>query len=149
MLASPRMAALAVRLGSGQPVFMDATHGLLPYGYKLVSLVVIDEVNRVEPIGWAIVQHESGEVYAKVISTLKAAYERNANRREWSWQPSCFLTDNAQAEINGVRYVRWFIPRPRTHVLFAGIIDISIDNNYVVTPLTFVAHLPHSLFTIR
>ena len=103
------MAAYAVRLGSGKPVFMDATNGLLRYGYKLVTLLVVNEENRGGPIGWAIVQYESSKVYAKVISTLKAAYKRNANRGEWSWHPSCFLTDIAQAEINGVNMAQLLV----------------------------------------
>ena len=110
VIATPRMAQLAVRFGNDSPTFMDATHSMVKYNtYKLSTLVVLDEADSAEPIGWAIVEHETSEVYAKVLGCFKAVYELHANagrldnEARWRWQSPCFLVDNSEAEINGVR----------------------------------------------
>jgi hypothetical protein len=45
VLARRDMLTTAVRRGMGEPLFMDATHGLQKYGLKLVTVHVLDEEN--------------------------------------------------------------------------------------------------------
>jgi hypothetical protein len=45
VLARRSMLITAVRRGMGEPLFMDATHGLQKYGLKLVTVHVLDEEN--------------------------------------------------------------------------------------------------------
>jgi MULE transposase domain len=118
VIATPRMAKLGVRFGNDSPVFMDATHSMVKYdGFKLSTLMVLDEADAGEPVAWAVVQHETTEVYTKVISCVKEVFELHANTdraagmAKWTWTPPCFLTDNSDAEINGVRHV------PSSHYL--------------------------------
>lgn len=103
VVATPAMQDAAIKLGSGQPVFLDATHGLCKYGSKLTTLLAMDEECRGVPIAWAIVSHEEIVVYAKVLQTLKDVYELRAKRANWVWAPSCVLCDNSDKEIGGIR----------------------------------------------
>jgi hypothetical protein len=45
VLARRSMLITAVCRGMGEPLFMDATHGLQKYGLKLVTVHVFDEEN--------------------------------------------------------------------------------------------------------
>lgn len=110
VIATPRMAKLAVRFGSDGPVFMDATHSMVKYdGFKLSTLMVLDETNAAEPVAWAIIQRETAEVYSTVLCCVKSAFEMHANAERaagaglWEFVPPCFLTDHSNAEINAVR----------------------------------------------
>jgi hypothetical protein len=45
-IATPAMRQAAVRLGHHRPMFMDATHGMQQYGFKLVTLHVQNEQSK-------------------------------------------------------------------------------------------------------
>lgn len=51
VLARRDMLETAVRRGAGGPIFMDATHGLQKYGFKLVTVHVVDEESSGESSG--------------------------------------------------------------------------------------------------
>ena len=110
VIATPRMAQLAARHGNDGPAFMDATHSMVKYdGYKLVTIIMLDEAEAAVPVAWAITQHETTTVYATVIRCVKRMFEMHANAGQadgvarWEWKPTCFLIDNSDAEMNGVR----------------------------------------------
>lgn len=46
-LAKRGMIQTAIRRGVGEPMYMDATHGLQKYGLKVVTVHVKDEENKV------------------------------------------------------------------------------------------------------
>jgi hypothetical protein len=143
-LATPRMRKAAVRHGHARPMFMDATHGLQRYGFKLATLHVQDEqqkgVSRFvfwstsfflvqylimqhgpynskcgienwshasltcagQAVAWAILRSESTEAYTAFLQDFKQICEKESGR---VFKPSCFIVDNSNAEISGVRYV--------------------------------------------
>lgn len=122
VLTSPYMVNLAIQHGHRGPVMMDATHGMVMYGYKLVTLLVVNDQRKGEPIGWAIIEHETTAVYVKVIGLLKERFERHARLTTpgFCWLPSCWLVDDSDAEIGGIRCVfcppsYYCVSLPTTH----------------------------------
>lgn len=97
------MTDAALRFGHDRPLFMDATHGTVKYGYKLVTVLVMDQMNKGVPVAWAILEHERTEDYTKFLRVLKEELLRKAAKSEQEWQPSCMLTDDAEPEHAATR----------------------------------------------
>jgi hypothetical protein len=53
---------------------------------------------------WAIVRHETTDVYSVLLGDLKSACEAQMPA-DAEWKPSCCLVDNSDAEINAARCV--------------------------------------------
>jgi hypothetical protein len=103
VVATPQMMDAALRFGHDRPLFMDATHGTVKYGYKLVTVLVMDQMNKGVPVAWAIVEHERTVDYTKFLQVLKDEILRKAADADKEWQPSCMLTDDAEAEHAATR----------------------------------------------
>lgn len=100
VLATPYMIKQALEHGHAGPISMDATHGMLMYGFKLVTLLAVNHQGRGVPIAWAIIQHETIEVYAMIIGDVKRRCELVSKTH---WDPSAWLVDASDAEIGGIR----------------------------------------------
>lgn len=103
VLATPAMLEAGIKWGHARPVFMDATHGVIKYGYKLVTLLVMDDHNKGVPVAWAFLEHERSEDYTKFLNLVNTECCRRSALKGQEWRPSCILTDDAAAEHSAAR----------------------------------------------
>jgi hypothetical protein len=63
-------------------------------------------MNAGRPVVWALVRHETTEVFSTILGDLKAACDAILQlQRGDGLQPSCILVENSNAEISAARYV--------------------------------------------
>lgn len=103
VISTPAMLGAAIKWGSARPVFMDATHGVIKYGYKLVTLLVMDDHGKGVPVAWGFLEHERAEDYETFLAAVNSECVRRAAARSLVWRPSCILTDDAPAEHKAAR----------------------------------------------
>jgi hypothetical protein len=103
VVATPQMTDACLRLGLDRPLFMDATHGTVKYGHKLVTILVLDEHGKGVPVAWGVLERERAEDYTKLLQVVRDEVLRKAAVAGITWQPSCMLTDDAAAEHAATR----------------------------------------------
>lgn len=103
VVATTQMTDACLRYGLDRPLFMDATHGTVKYGYKLVTILVLDQMGKGVPVAWGVLEHESAEDYTKLLEVVRDEVLRKAALAGKAWQPSCMLTDDAKAEHAATR----------------------------------------------
>lgn len=97
ILADEDMLQRARVLADRQPLFMDTTFAVVRY--KLSFLTLLGEEGRGEPVCWAFLPDEQDST----ITEASRIWRNAVIAEKPSWAPSCFLTDDCDAEQNAVR----------------------------------------------
>lgn len=69
VLSTPFLTRMLKTFGS-RLVFMDATYGMIKYGYPLISIVVRDEYTNAVPVAFCIADHEDAATYEEFLRTV-------------------------------------------------------------------------------
>jgi hypothetical protein len=94
LVVAPQMMDAACA-GHDRPLFMDATHGTVKYGYKLVAVLVMDQMNKGVPVAWAIVDERTVD-YTKFLQVLKDEILRKAADARQGVAAKLYLTDDVE-----------------------------------------------------
>jgi MULE transposase domain len=85
--------------GNGQAIFMDATFCTNQHKFPLYTGLVVDQNGTGLPIFHVLV-HSSSQAS---LATWMDNFQRHMESKQPGWRPSCFIVDDAQAEINAIR----------------------------------------------
>lgn len=76
---------------------MDATYRTTQYGLPMFVMTVVDNHGHGHPVAMFFVQEDTGDSIAEVLRIFKAANPL--------FQPSCFMIDKSDMEMNGIKAV--------------------------------------------
>lgn len=119
VMADKEMLQNACTHGHGKPLFMDTTFAMSKYQGSFLTVLAVDDSNRGIPICWAFVPDEKAETITAVLKALAEA----VRKIKPDFQPSCFFTDDCEAEQIAVRCepCNVFNPSPASrHRVFAN-----------------------------
>ena len=103
VLADKRMLETACKYGHQRPFLMDTTFAMVKYKGSFLTILVLDHSYKVIPVCWAFLPDEKANTIIIVLTAFLSALRKY--RPEIA--PSCFLTDDCDAEQKAVRIVRW------------------------------------------
>lgn len=69
--------------------------------YPLFTVAVVDDHNNVSPTAWAICEGEAAHDLVPFLQKLK----HNMEQHSPGWRPSCFLSDDSDAQKNAIQEV--------------------------------------------
>lgn len=101
ILADKDMLAAARKYGHKRPVFMDTTFAINKYKFPFLTCLAPDSTGRGVPLFWAFLPNEQAETFEQALGVFKEA----VREKQPDWEPSCFMTDDSDAEQKAVRYV--------------------------------------------
>jgi len=101
IVADHDMLQRARELAHQQPLFMDTTFAIVRYKLSFLTLLALDEEGRGEPVCWAFLPDEQETTITEVLRIWRGAVVVGMPH----WEPSCFLTDDCDAEQNAVECV--------------------------------------------
>jgi hypothetical protein len=99
-MVTANMLQTALKYGDGNAVLMDATFGTNHLRMHLHTGLVMDAHGNGLPIFHVLSQRQQQEDLQEWLLAFKSLMLQHNS----TWQPSCFLVDDAQAEINAIRY---------------------------------------------
>jgi hypothetical protein len=129
LVVAPQMMDAACA-GHDRPLFMDATHGTVKYGYKLVAVLVMDQMNKGVPVAWAIVDERTVD-YTKFLQVLKDEILRRLQTLTRSGSQACTSLTMLRAEHAATRCA--------THAVYCF---LPLRKYGIATPLTSWRHSP-------
>lgn len=99
LLADADMLKAAVQYGHGRPLFMDTTFAINRYKFSFLSILAMNHAGKGVPVGWAFLPDEQASTFTTVLSCWKARVQEE----KADFEPSCFVTDDSDAEQAAVR----------------------------------------------
>jgi MULE transposase domain len=100
-IVTTNMPRNALKYGDGNAVLMDATFGTNHLRMQLYTGLVMDTHGNGLPVFHVLSQRHQQEDLQEWLLAFKSFMLQHKP----TWQPSCFLVDDAQAEINAIRYI--------------------------------------------
>lgn len=88
----------AGKYGHKRPLFMDTTFAINRYKFSFLSILALDNQGKGLPVCWAVLPDESAETIAAVLDAFKQAVEAE----QPDFEPSCFVTDDSDAEQKAI-----------------------------------------------
>lgn len=99
VMANKAMLQVAAKHGHRQPLFMDTTFAINRYKFSFLSVLALDDSGKGVPCMWAVLPDEQAETIDKALRVFDVAVKAE----QQDWEPSCFITDDSDAEQKAVR----------------------------------------------
>lgn len=116
LLADATMLQNAAEFGHARPLFMDTTFAINRYKFSFLSILAMDHEGKGVPVAWAVLPNEQ----TATITTILQEWKSRVQEQKPDFEPSCFITDDSDAEQAAMQCVPSFIMLANAHT--AGVL---------------------------